>query len=57
VRTLIEKHLPAETREKSTWRHVATLLAGAARGKEDAREVSVALQLVLQLEGVECRPT
>lgn len=57
MRTLIQKHLPAETREKSTWRHVATLLAGAARGKEDAREVSVALQLVLQLEGVECRPT
>ena len=57
MRTLIEKHLPAETREKSTWRHVATLLADAARGKEDAREVSVALQLVLQLEGVECRPT
>jgi len=32
------------------------LLAGAARGKEDARDVSVSLQLVLQLEGVECRP-
>jgi hypothetical protein len=56
VRTLIEKHLPAETREKSTWRHVATLLAGASRGMEVAREVSLALQLVLQLKGVECRP-
>jgi hypothetical protein len=41
---------------KATWRHVAMLLAGAARGKEDARDVSVALQLVLQLQGVECRP-
>jgi hypothetical protein len=56
VRTLIGKHLPADTREKSTWRHVATLLAGASRGMEVAREVSLALQLVLQLKGVECRP-
>lgn len=56
MRTLIEKHLAAETRENSTWRHIATLLAGASRGKEDAREVSVALQLVLQLEGVERQP-
>ena len=56
VRTLIEKHLPAESRAKPPWRHVALLLTGAARSEEDAREVSVALQLVFQLEGVKCRP-
>jgi hypothetical protein len=39
VRALIEKHLPAECRERSTWRHVADRLADAARGA-DAADVS-----------------
>jgi len=55
VRELIERHLPAETRAKSTWQHVAKCLDEAARGA-DPVQVSVALQIVLMLEGVECRP-
>jgi hypothetical protein len=55
VRELIERHLPAETRKKSTWQHVAKCLAEAARGG-DTVDVSVPLQIVLSMEGVECRP-
>jgi hypothetical protein len=55
VRKLVEKHLPAETRQKSTWRHVAKCLDEAARGADTVHLV-VALRLVLMLEGVECRP-
>ena len=55
VRELIERHLPAETREKSTWRHVATCLDKAARGG-DTVDVAVPLQMVLSMERVECRP-
>jgi hypothetical protein len=40
-------HLPAATRKKSTWRHVAKCLnEAAARGADPAR-VSAALQMVL----------
>ena len=53
VRELIERHLPVETREKSTWRHVATCLDKAARGA-DSVDVSVALRMGLSMEGVEC---
>jgi hypothetical protein len=56
VRALIEKHLPAESRARSTWKHVETLLAGAARGDEEPRDLVVALRLVFQIEGIECRP-
>ncbi len=55
VRDLIERHLPAEVREKSTWRHMASLLPKAAAGADTA-DVSVALRLVLELERVPCRP-
>jgi hypothetical protein len=40
-RDLIERHLPAEVREKQTWRHVASLLPKAAAGADTA-DVSVA---------------
>jgi hypothetical protein len=56
VRALIEKRLPKEHREKSTWRHVAARLDEAARGGGDTVDVAVPLQIVLLLEGVECRP-
>jgi hypothetical protein len=55
VRQLIERHLPAAHREKATWRYVAARLAEATRGG-DALDVAVALQMVLSLEGVSCRP-
>ena len=48
-------HLPATTRKKSTWRHVAKCLnEAAARGAHPAR-VYAALRMVLSMEGVECR--
>jgi hypothetical protein len=56
VRKLIEKHLPQDRRERATWRHVAAELDKAAAGA-DATDVSIALRMVLMLEGVECRPT
>jgi hypothetical protein len=55
VRALIEKHLPAHTRDKATWRYVRQKLAEAAHGR-DAMEVAVSLQIALHLEGVKCRP-
>jgi hypothetical protein len=56
VRILVEKHLtPAEYRSKFTWRHLAGLLKRAAEGQQDVAEVSTALRIVLQLEGVACR--
>jgi hypothetical protein len=55
VRDMIQKHLPATTREKSTWRHVLEQLDKAAHGA-DPIDVAVALRLVLSMEGVECRP-
>ena len=32
VRELVERHLPADCRERDTWRHVADRLHRAARG-------------------------
>jgi len=55
VRALVEKHLPAEYRSKFTWRQLAGLLKRAAEGQQDVAEVSTALRIVLQLEGVKCR--
>jgi hypothetical protein len=55
VRTLIERHMPKEFRDKSTWRHVAAELEAAAGGA-DVDDVAVALQLVLMLERVKCVP-
>jgi len=55
VRALVEKHLPAEYRTKFTWRQLAGMLRRATEGKEDAAELSTALQIVLKIEGVEYR--
>jgi hypothetical protein len=55
VRALIERHLPAERRERPTWRYVAQQLAKAARGGNTA-EVAFALRIMLSMEGVDCRP-
>ena len=54
VRTLIERHLPMQTRNKPTWRYVRVKLAEAARSGNTI-DVVVALQIALHLEGVECR--
>jgi NADH:flavin oxidoreductase / NADH oxidase family len=55
VRALVEKHLPAEYRAKFTWRQFAGLLKRAAEGQQAVAEVSIALRIVLQLEGIPCR--
>jgi hypothetical protein len=53
VRTLL-RHLPNETRAKSTWQHVeAGLKQAAASG--DTTERWAALRMVLMLENVEYR--
>jgi hypothetical protein len=57
VRVLVEKHLPAGYRSKFTWRQFAGLLRRAAEGQQDVAEVSTALRIVLQLEGVNCHIT
>ncbi len=50
VRTLLG-HIPKERRQLSTWQHVDKTLQACARGGDPAN-ISVALQLVLQAEGV-----
>jgi len=55
VRELVERHLPAECRERDTWRHVAKQLAAAADGG-DVNDVVVSLLVVLQLGRVPCLP-
>jgi hypothetical protein len=52
VRELM-RHLPAGHRERSTWRYVEKQLEEVAAGA-DAADVSIALRMVLSLEGVEC---
>jgi hypothetical protein len=54
VRTLT-RHLPAAREQRPTWRHVAAELAKAAAGADTA-DVSIALRMVLSMEGIECRP-
>jgi hypothetical protein len=54
VRELM-RHLPADRRQRTTWRHVAAQLTEAADGAGTA-DVAIALRLVLSIEGVECRP-
>jgi hypothetical protein len=50
---MVMRHLPPCRRERRTWRHVAAELEKAAAGADTA-DVSVALRMVLSLEGVEC---
>jgi hypothetical protein len=42
-------------RTKFTWRQLAGMLKRAAEGQQDVAEVSTALRIVLQLEGVKCQ--
>ena len=51
VRALLS-HLPKATRAKDTWQRVEAELNEAARSG-DATQLSIALQMVLQLEHVE----
>lgn len=53
VRELM-RHLPADRRDKRTWRHVTAQLAKAAADADPA-EVAIAVRLVLSIEGVEYR--
>ena len=55
VRALLS-HLPKEYRARETWRHVAETLDAAAAGEFEPVEVTVALKLVLSLEGITSRP-
>jgi hypothetical protein len=56
VRALVHRHLPAEYRAKDTWQRVAAVTTAAARGQLPPEEVSVAVRMVLQLEGIRCQP-
>jgi len=49
-------NLPKDHRAKSTWQHVEKELNAAALGEVDTIDVAVPLQMVLSMEGVECRP-
>jgi hypothetical protein len=54
VRALVHKHPPPEYRDKQTWQRVASIAMAAARGQLPPEEVSVAVRMVLQLEGIRC---
>jgi hypothetical protein len=54
VRKLLA-HLPAETRTKELWLHVAAKLKEATVGA-DTLKVAITLRMALNLEGVPCRP-
>ena len=55
VRELVEHHLPAECRDRETWRYVVGALNEAAHGG-DINDVVISLRIVLQLEQVPCLP-
>jgi hypothetical protein len=55
VRALLHRHLRAEYRSKPISQRVASMVTAAARGQLPAEEVTVALKMVLQLEGIQCR--
>ena len=54
VRELM-RHLPADRRERRTWRRVAADIEAAAAGG-DIEGAVIGLRMVLFLERVECRP-
>ena len=59
VRELVERHLPAEWRQRDTWRHVAKQLAAAADGGGVfwvSMQIVVSLRLELHLERVPYLP-
>jgi hypothetical protein len=49
------RHLPDDRRERLTWRYVAAKLDEAAI-EGDANDVSIALRMMLMLEGIEWQP-
>jgi hypothetical protein len=55
LRALILKRVLAESREKSTWQYLAGPALDAANGGDGA-DLSIALRVVLSLEGIACRP-
>ena len=55
VRELVEKHLPAECRQRETSQHVTRCIAAAALGGS-VNDVAVALRLAPQIERVSCLP-
>ncbi|MGB7100557.1 MAG: hypothetical protein WBD95_17570, partial [Xanthobacteraceae bacterium] len=54
VRTLM-RHLPADRRERRTWRQIAADIDAAAAGG-DIEGAAIGLRMVLFLERVECLP-
>jgi hypothetical protein len=56
VRELIVKRLPEESRQKSTLQYVAGIALDTANGAADGADLSVALRMVLMVEGIACRP-
>jgi hypothetical protein len=55
VRELVEHHVPAEVRERSTWQYLAQQPAEAAAGA-DPVHVSIVPRMVLGFEGLSAAP-
>jgi hypothetical protein len=51
VRAFIVERLPESSRERDVWKHVGTELLAAAK-KGEAHDATVALEMVLTLEGI-----
>jgi hypothetical protein len=52
---ILHKRLPPAYKKEDVWQRVAVLTAAASRGELPAEEVTVALKMVLSLEGISCR--